>query len=442
MAVQKYDIAILSRRKTVIKFLKNFLKGKRIYKPHFFSIPDLFITYLSDNPPQALLIEDSFLPVVSERILKFPTIVIIAGDIKIGIENAINYNVNRYIYKPYMDKDLEYKLESIILEKDSIEKMKNEIKELEVITGLTQVISSTLDPQEILFRIVRQIAEVMPVTRCSIIRVDWLPEILAALTAKKPVVIEDVRTDPIMKKVQKIIEPLDIRSILVIPILFKEKVIGTLFLRTARSGRTFSENEIRLLNAIGSASSNALHNAFLFEQIEDEKTRLEKLAITDYLTGIYNIRYFYHRIIEEFSRCERYAFPISCLMLDIDHFKVINDVYGHKTGDKVLKEFSQLLKKCTRRSDVLARYGGEEFIVLLPQTSDEGAFLEAERLRKAVKGHKFKSIKAQRKLTSSFGVATYPNKDIKSHDELISAADDALFKAKNSGRDRVEVCGR
>jgi diguanylate cyclase (GGDEF)-like protein len=175
--------------------------------------------------------------------------------------------------------------------------------------------------------------------------------------------------------------------------------------------------------------------------MEDEKSRLEKVAVTDYLTGIYNIRYFYHRIIEEFSRSERYNLPIGCLMLDIDFFKKINDSYGHKTGDLVLKEFAQQLRRHTRKSDVLARYGGEEFVIMLPQTPVQGAIAEAERLRNAIKKHKFKSLKNQSGITVSIGVSVYPNARIKTHDDLISAADDALYEAKKSGRDRSVVLG-
>jgi diguanylate cyclase (GGDEF)-like protein len=304
------------------------------------------------------------------------------------------------------------------------------------------------------------------VTRCSIVRVDWLrksafvvashedrgisgirlslnkyPEITEALRSKKPVVINDVTRDPLMRTVRDIIAPLGIRSILVVPILLRDKMIGTLFLRTSRAEHAFSEREVRLLKALADASANVLNNAYLFEQVEDEKSRLEKLAITDYLTGIYNIRYFYHRAIEEFSRCIRYSLPISCLMVDIDHFKKINDKYGHQTGDLVLKEFAQTLKRRSRKSDVLARYGGEEFIFLLPQTEREGAIAEGERIRQFVKEHKFRSLRSGKGVTVSVGVSAYPHPKIRTHEDLISLADDALFNAKNSGRDRVAVYG-
>ena len=342
--------------------------------------------------------------------------------------------------------------------------MKREIKELSIVADLSQLISSTLDPKEVLYRIVKKIADDMPVSRCSIIRVDWLhkaafvvasyedpdivsirldlkkyPEILTAFKTREPVVVTDISSDPLMKNVRELIMSLGIKSILVIPIKVHEKVIGTLFLRTARTERTFTESEVRLLNVIANTSANALYNAILFEQVEDEKSRLEKLAITDYLTGVYNVRYFYHHIIEEFNRAERYVLPISCVMLDIDFFKKVNDEYGHRTGDLVLKEFAGVLKKNSRRCDVLARYGGEEFILLMPQTPLEGALAEAERIRQAVKNHKFRSIKNRKSITVSIGLSYFPHPEVKTHDELITFADNALFEAKNSGRDKVVV---
>ena len=129
--------------------------------------------------------------------------------------------------------------------------------------------------------------------------------------------IKDALKDPLLKKVRPVIAPLGIRSIVVIPVIFRNEVIGTLFLRTSRAGHTFTEREIKLCNAIANAATNALYNAFLYEKLETEKTKLEKFAITDYLTGIYNIRYFYHRLEAEFSRAQRYKalFPASCLTL-------------------------------------------------------------------------------------------------------------------------------
>ncbi len=350
------------------------------------------------------------------------------------------------------------------MERNEFDSMKHEIWELGMCAELSQLISTTLDPKELLYKIVKKIADVMAVNRSSIIRVDWMnksamvvachedpnmpclqlnlkkyPEILASLASKEPILINDVSTDPLMNKVREILVPLGIKSILVIPIIFHEKVIGTLLLRTSKTARAFTASEIQLLNTIAKTSSNALYNAFLFERIEDEKARLEKLAITDYLTGIYNVRYFYHRIIEEFNRSERYILPVSCLMLDIDNFKKVNDIYGHKIGDTVLQEFSKLLKKFTRKIDVLARYGGEEFIVLLPQTSMDGALAEAERVRTSIRDHRFNSLKNKKGITVSIGISYSPHPEVNTHDDLVSLADKALFEAKNNGRDKVMI---
>ena len=208
-------------------------------------------------------------------------------------------------------------------------------------------------------------------------------------------VIKDALKSPLLKEVRHIIAPLGIRSIVVIPIIFRNKVIGTLFLRTSRSNHTFTEREIRLFTAIASSSANALFNAFLHEKIEKEKSHFKKLALTDYLTGLYNVRYFYHRLAEEFSRTQRYNLHLSCLMIDIDHFKTVNDKYGHRTGDIVLSKFAHLLKKHTRKSDVLARYGGEEFIMLLPQTPVKAAVAKAEELRGLIGKHRFSGMEAK-----------------------------------------------
>jgi two-component system, cell cycle response regulator len=456
------NIAIICKRRQVADFCGSFFKKGKIYRPSFFHSPGPFLEYVSTNSPAAVLSEDSFVPMINHKTTKIPVIAFITGEIEIGLETAAAHNVDSYIYPPYLERDLAYKLEKIILSRGEFDAMKREIWELRTCIELSRLVSRTREPKELLHLIVKKISEVMPVNRCSIIRVDWLrnsafvvashedpdiaglrldlemyPEILKSLKSKDTVLINDIATDPVMKRVREKIKPLGIKSILVIPVIFQEKIIGTLFLRTSRSTREFNGSEIQLLDTIAKTSANALYNAILFEQIEDEKTRLEKLAVTDFLTGLYNVRYFYQHIMQEFNRSERYLHPTSCLMLDIDHFKKINDLYGHRVGDLILKEFANLLKKYSRKSDVLARYGGEEFIILLPQTSLKGAVAEAERLRMLIKRYRFKKLKNGSGITVSIGISCAPHLKIKTHDDLIAFADDALFEAKRNGRDKV-----
>jgi two-component system cell cycle response regulator len=393
---------------------------------------------------------------------KAPVIGIIGKGSDNLIKKAFNLGIEDLVLPPYIPSEIRLKIKYSLDKKHYIEILKKEKKHLNALIEITSLVSSSLNSQEILHFIVKKIAEVIPVLRCSMIRIehdqnyahvvatyenpriktitldlDKYPEIKEAIITKSPVIINDVNTDPIMAGVRDIISPLGIKSIIVLPIFFKDTVIGTLFLRTSRAGRSFTEDEIMFCRTVANTSANALYNAFLYEKSEDEKIKLGKLAITDFLTGLYNTRYLYHRLEEEFSRANRYKMPISCLMMDIDLFKRINDTYGHKTGDKVLKEFAHILRINVRKSDILARYGGEEFIILLPNTTIEGALTEAERLSLCIKKHRFKSLKGRRAITVSIGVATSPHKDITSSDDLITCADTALFKAKNSGRSKV-----
>jgi diguanylate cyclase (GGDEF)-like protein len=462
----KQDIAILLDNNRHVAFLEKFFRERLTYRPGYFNSAELFVDHVKKNPPAAIIVSVASIKSVAEIVRQHPAIALIRTDTEKNIKTAMEQQVKCYIYAPYLGLDLAHKLEAVIHEKNMLVKMESRRKELEAIIELTQLLSGTLDSKELLFRIVKKISEILPVTRCSIIKMDWknktayvvasfedptftgvklslkkYPEIREALTLKKHIFVRDVAKDPIMAEVRDIISPLHIRSILVVPIFYRSEVIGTLFLRTSRAKHTFTRSEISLMNKMAHASANSLNNAFLFEQVEDEKSRLEKLSITDYLTGIYNPRYFHHRIAEEFSRAQRYSSSLNCLMLDIDNFKKINDVYGHKTGDIVLKEFAARLKKHSRKSDLLARYGGDEFILLLPEITPEGAIAEAERIRECVYRERLKSLKHKQDITISIGIATYPHPAIKTHDDLISSADKALLRAKDSGRNKVVIYG-
>lgn len=159
--------------------------------------------------------------------------------------------------------------------------------------------------------------------------------------------------------------------------------------------------------------------------------------MTDQLTGLFNRRFFESVIEKEFTKTIRYKHPTSCLMIDIDHFKRINDEYGHHAGDQVLKEISQLMINCFREADTVARWGGEEFIILLPETTKENALRVASRFLTSVSTCKFSSCPKQ--ITVSIGLASIPEPTIETSEKLIAASDRALYEAKTKGRNRVEV---
>jgi len=165
--------------------------------------------------------------------------------------------------------------------------------------------------------------------------------------------------------------------------------------------------------------------------------RIQELSVTDSLTGLYNRRKFFEEIEKEVERARRYGSRLSLIMLDIDHFKQINDKYGHQVGDTVLRKLAEVLKTNTRKTDLVARYGGEEFIIMLTETPIEGAEGVADRIKTALEKVKVSSLDGEVQFTASFGLSCYMLGD--NVNSLISRSDQALYAAKNNGRNRIEV---
>ncbi|MFN3740753.1 MAG: diguanylate cyclase [Thermodesulfovibrionales bacterium] len=450
------------RDQKIRNFLKSSLKEKKKKGEIFskdsslelFDNKDSFTLAFRSRPPRMVILEDSLLHILSKEKKNCISLISIIGrDVQKGLKNVSRYNILFYILPPYRKEDLLQKINSAI-------HLTMERHLLQAIIDISAKVSSTLDVFEILYHMVKKISEVMPVTRCSIVKVSpslqqahvvatyedpqirdikldlkRYPEIQAALRTKKPVIIKDAQKDPLMKEVYSFISPLGIKSIIVMPIIYREEAIEALFLRASRKAKTFTIAEINFLQTVADSTANALYHAFLFDEIRQENLRLERLSITDYLTGLYNNRYFFHRLEEEFEKAKRYNFPLSCIMIDIDYFKSINDEFGHRKGDEVLRELGRIFKKHTRKGDIVARYGGDEFIMLLPHTDKAGALKEAERLRQLIGDLRFKGI--NRRLTASFGISTWPCELIKNSDDLITCADNALYSAKREGRNKV-----
>jgi two-component system, cell cycle response regulator len=218
-----------------------------------------------------------------------------------------------------------------------------------------------------------------------------------------------------------------VRSVLAVPMRFKNVLLGVFVMLSDK--RDFLDSvQINLLEVLCNQASAAIANANLHAEIE-------KLATTDGLTGLFNHRWFQEKLSEEFKRMDRYTSPVSLILTDIDHFKKVNDTYGHPAGDSVLKEVSKIIRKEIRDVDIPARYGGEEFAVILPGTDSEGCKKIAERLRTAVMGKTFSADGKELKVTISIGIATAPV-DSKTKEELIEKTDQALYNAKNNGRNR------
>ena len=182
----------------------------------------------------------------------------------------------------------------------------------------------------------------------------------------------------------------------------------------------------------------------LQDELRDKNAQLERLAITDGLTKLHNRRYFMEMFELEWAKCERFHHDMGLILVDVDHFKSVNDTLGHPEGDRVLVEVAMAVSRSLRKVDLVARYGGEEFAVLLPSTDLKGTKLVAEKLRAEVE----RAVVAgngtgkQRRVTISLGVAHTPTTPgVSGGDDLISRADEALYQSKQRGRNRVTVAG-
>ncbi|MGA8432277.1 MAG: diguanylate cyclase [Candidatus Sulfotelmatobacter sp.] len=211
-----------------------------------------------------------------------------------------------------------------------------------------------------------------------------------------------------------------------IPLVSFGQTLGVLVLDSAKPN-AFRETELRSLESVADICATSIQNAHYVE-------RVKQLAYLDGLTGIFNRRFFELRIMEEIERARRYGNGMAVIMADIDHFKLLNDEFGHLLGDEVLRQVSSLFHQQLRKIDVVCRYGGEEFGILLTQTSVQHAMGVADKLRKIVEMWQFPGV--PRTVTISAGVAAFPEHGT-TRDELVRAADNGLYCAKQDGRNRI-----
>jgi diguanylate cyclase (GGDEF)-like protein len=175
----------------------------------------------------------------------------------------------------------------------------------------------------------------------------------------------------------------------------------------------------------------------LQDELREKNARLELLTNTDELTGLYNRRFFMEALRQEFARSERYGTALVYAMVDIDHFKRINDTHGHLMGDRALVSVAHTLQRAVRAQDVLGRYGGEEFAIVMPHTDRAGGELAVERCRKQIEESVVNIESGALRITASMGVVCFPRPDVKRLEDLIALADAALYRAKEAGRNRV-----
>jgi diguanylate cyclase (GGDEF)-like protein len=233
----------------------------------------------------------------------------------------------------------------------------------------------------------------------------------------------------------------NLASVAMIPLVHRRKLIGSLNLGSSDAKRFTRDHAADFLAHLGVIASYCIENTV-------NRARLLRSGFTDVLTGWHNRRYLHVRLHEELARARRDRDHLVCLMLDVDHFKSINDTFGHAAGDYVLQEIADRIEAQNRASDVAARYGGEEFVVLLPSTDLASGVKMAERIRNAMSEIPYDLPGGERKtITASIGIAgVTPDRDAEDlktlGESLIARADVALYRAKSEGRDRVVVEGQ
>jgi diguanylate cyclase (GGDEF)-like protein len=318
------------------------------------------------------------------------------------------------------------------------EALMEEKRRADVMFEITRSISSSLNTQEVLYLIVTRLSEVFGARDCSIVRVDAQTRTAKMVVKSAEPKLPETNID--LEQYPELLQAFDTQeivfvssltrganqSVVAVPMRVKNSVLGLIYLRLNQNWLKISEGDDRFFRVMSATAANALRNAEMFEEMEHR-------ARTDFLTGLPNHRSFQATLSTELGRAQRHNHPLSLLIIDLDFLKEVNDKFGHPAGDMVIRAIAETICKGCREFDVAARYGGEEFTVILPETPLEDASLVAERIREMIAEYNFPGVGT---ITASIGVSNFPVNALGKED-LIRVADQALYVAKNNGRDKV-----
>ncbi|MHC4323164.1 MAG: sensor domain-containing diguanylate cyclase [Planctomycetota bacterium] len=259
------------------------------------------------------------------------------------------------------------------------------------------------------------------------------PLMVMAVRSKELILVPDIDTHkkPVIRKSQRVFaENYRTKNCAIVPLLCQDRVVGVLNLADKMDGGQFNSGDIALIELFSQLVGASIGNIKLFEKIQRQAT-------TDGLTGLVNHKTFYEILEKELWRSRRYGGRISLIMIDVDNLKNINDAYGHRAGDKAIREISRRIKECIRQIDTAARYGGDEFAVILLNSSLDDAIIVAQRMVDAVANSQTTWQKEQIPLSISVGLGQYDAET--TPEDITSRSDQALYMAKQAGKNTVRI---
>ncbi|MGE3525467.1 MAG: diguanylate cyclase [Gemmatimonadales bacterium] len=370
-----------------------------------------------------------------------------------------------FISKPFRVRELLARVKAHLRVGRELNQARAEARSRNEMMEILQEVTASLKADEIYQILVRRVARGLRISKCSIIlgrpdddfgtvvaafenpmlrnlRIELrkYPEIKEALATGKLVLVQDVLTDPLYQdaRIEWGEEGTDVptRSAIALPFTMRDQPTGVFFLRTTADDPPLNNQDVQFADQVTRAAVAALEKAYDLESAVEGQREFKHLAETDPLTDTFNRRALVEKLVQEIDRTARYGTVLTCLMLDIDNFKQINDTYGHLMGDKVLRQLAGILRREQRSVDIVARYGGEEFVVLLPETGLSGARIFAERILRRVANYDFGEGAQEVRITVSIGISTYPDEQSTDAESLLRTADTNLYKAKADGRNR------
>ena len=353
--------------------------------------------------------------------------------------------------------------------REALDRVREQANQRRQLMDILHDVTDELSTAEIYHLLARRVAHALGLSQCSVVltrhggpprvaayafengispdfvlSLDKYPELQTALDTGRSVLVENVMVSPLYRHVREMWARdgtrIATRSVIAVPFAVGAEEAGVVFLRRNVTEPPLASPDVEFAETVIRAAVSAIQRASLIETTIADNRRLEELALTDPLTKALNRRALGERLAAEMERVRRYSTTMSLLLIDLDHFKAINDTHGHLAGDDVLIEVSMMLQRVVRAVDIVARYGGEEFVVVLPETGAGGAEAFAERLRELIEEHAFVVARGRAiRLTTSIGVACFPSFGVESVEDLLANADQALYRAKSDGRNRVRV---